>query len=259
MAQRPGPRADQTVPQPMAVSDSQLAEFEARGFVTLDSPFSSAQLRAVTAALDEMTVHDPSHGFDEEGPDGLRRPTGNHRSHPNLRGGMSRAENFTPAMLDIMQHPWQEQVAQRVLRSDDVVLRNVSAVYSFPEPEPPETYTFHLDERTTRNEMAAEPFRGTASLWLWLTDVTPDCGPLLVHPGSHLTLADAWDRQPWSWPRGTACQAWRLDQARLQQLAPAEPVLARAGQVTLFNYATLHSASHVKSRCKKRIFCAILH
>ena len=66
------------------------------------------------------------------------RPTGNHRSHPNVRGGLSRAENFSQALLDLVQHPWQEQVARRVLRSQDVVLTNGVSVYSYPEPEPPE-------------------------------------------------------------------------------------------------------------------------
>eukprot|EP01050_Picozoa_sp_SAG11_P028905 SAG11_NODE_7926_length_1080_cov_1.670744_1_plen_303_part_10 len=236
----------------MAITDAQLDEFAARGCVTIDSPFTPSELRAAAASLDEMTVHDPDQGFEEEGPDGRMRPTGNHRSHPSVRGGLARAENFVPALLGLLQHPWQEQVAQRVLRSADVVLLNAGAVYSYPEPEPPEAYTFHIDEQTTREEMAASPFRGTASLWLWLTDVGPDCGPLMVHPGSHHILADAWAREPWCWPRGTACQAWRLTPGLYDQLAPAVPVLARAGQVTLMNYATLHSASYVKSRTHVR-------
>ena len=236
----------------MAISDAQLAEFTARGYVTIDSPFTPAQLRAAIETLDAITTHDPNQGFEEEGPDGRMRPTGNHRSHPNLRGGLSRAENFSQALLDLMQHPWQEQVARRVLRSSDVVLTNGVSVYSYPEPEPPEAYTFHIDEKATREEMAATPFGRTASLWLWLTDVTPDTGPLMVHPGSHFTLADARQREPWPWPEGQGMPAHKLPPGLLELLEPAEPILARAGQVTLFNYATLHSASHVKSRTRVR-------
>ena len=46
--------------------------------------------------------------------------------------------------------------------------------------------------------------------------------------------------------------AHKLPPGLLELLEPAEPILARAGQVTLFNYATLHSASHVTSRTRVR-------
>eukprot|EP01052_Picozoa_sp_SAG31_P061607 SAG31_NODE_20676_length_568_cov_0.769723_2_plen_77_part_01 len=69
-------------------------------------------------------------------------------------------------VLILVVFPTLDQVAQCMLRSEDVVLVNFGATYSFPEPFPPETYTFHIDQQETWTDREARPYRGTASLWL---------------------------------------------------------------------------------------------
>jgi ectoine hydroxylase-related dioxygenase (phytanoyl-CoA dioxygenase family) len=168
-----------------------------------------------------------------------------------------------------VQSRWYEDVAKQVLRSGSVRLIGFSATVSHPSAGPDEQHhPYHIDEQYLPKHLAASPvplIHG-CSFWLWVSDVpASDAGPIRVHPGSHLQLAEAWAHdpvlQPAQLPLHIGLEIDRLPPDVVARMEPAEPVLAAAGEVTLFNYGTLHSSSAVlrggSSRGRKMILCQL--
>ena len=96
-------------------------------------------------------------------------------------------------------------------------------------------------------------------LFIWLTDVDEKCAPLMVRPGSHRQIAEwmgdkpryihgPWDRNDYiNVPDETSLPAfiasWSGQWPELDY-ADLVPCVARAGQVTVLNPATIHSATN---------------
>jgi len=78
---------------------------------------------------------------------------------------------------------------------------------------------------------------------LWLSDVTETRAPLMYRPGSHRLLASHWEQAPD--PGGRLPRVQGVSMADLPDLAFKEPqpLLARAGQVTVLTTAMVHGAS----------------
>ena len=258
------------------LNQEQLDHYHHRGWVTLAGPFSPAHVASAAAAIGRMCPEADAGS--------------NQRSQasfsPSAAGGP-----IPQPILDMIQHPWQEAVskqvrrpptrphagggwgsnhrcrrpagptsltalAAQVLRSRSIRWTGCSAVVSYPSVHPYHARA-HIDEQYLPEHLQASPvpiIHG-CSLWLWLSDVTsPDAGPIRVYPGSHLLLADAWARDPslTELPLHIGMRKYELPQDAVAAMEPPVPILAKAGELTLFNYGTLHSSSAVLRKGRER-------
>jgi hypothetical protein len=204
-----------------SITADEIACFERDGAVTIDSPLPREMLAAADACLDRELPRERADGGPEHG----------HRVQRT-------ADCFEQPILDIMQHPFLERIAQCVLRAEKVVLRTCSIVKTFPEGGKPLTYWEHVDIKYTTADLDAAPRRMICTCLLWLTDVTIDRAPLMVRAGSHRQIARAMDRDfhPIDDPQ-------TIDDLPKLPYAEPRPILATAGQVTICTTATVHGAS----------------
>jgi hypothetical protein len=170
------------------ITDAELQTLAEQGFVTVDSPFTAAQLADAARDLDALCPHNPEQvpgGYSEVNAMGEIVPTGNHRTTTAVD-----ASNATQALLELTQHPWVEAVASRLLGAHSVRWWGCSGTVSYPEPEPPEAYSLHVDAQLLPEHLS-RPATTLAVLWLWLSDVTERDGPLMIRPTSHRMLVRA--------------------------------------------------------------------
>ena len=183
-------------------------------------------------------------------------------------GGRYRALTSDPAelpaaLLEVVEHPLLEGLAKAALRAGAVHVIKASVVCSMPEPSDSTTsYTAHIDTQISARNWHATPRLGcTAALWVWISDTGPLTAPLTVSRGSHLALAaqqEATDPEAAAaLPAGargisTGADAELLRLSR-ELLPEPEPVLARAGDVTLVTTACLHRASPNRDTERRRL------
>src|SRR5262249_3736265 len=84
------------------ITDQELRQFIEDGAVTIGTPLTEAQIAAASAAFDRLLPFSAP-------PDG----------RPRYRVGMTCSYD-DPALLEIIQHPFFEEVAKRALRADEV-------------------------------------------------------------------------------------------------------------------------------------------
>ena len=140
-------------------------------------------------------------------------------------------------LLTLLQHPFLEQVASRVLRADSVEFFTSAILKTYPQQGAEFDFWEHVDIRYHTADLEAVPRRMLCSLWIWLSDVEEDRGPLMYRPGSQRLIAAHMEAHP-----------SQIDKSGVDQLpdlayAPSVPLLARAGQVSVFTTATIHGAS----------------
>ena len=82
------------------ITAQQLQQFLDAGAVTIDTPLTPAQIDAASAALDRLLPFRPP----REG------------ERPRYRESMTDSY-YEPALLEIIQHPFFEEVAKRALRA----------------------------------------------------------------------------------------------------------------------------------------------
>lgn len=152
------------------LSDTQLSEYEELGAVTIDTPFTTQQLDRAEAAWDRLQ-----------------------------KNGDAPYED--PDYVDIVQHPYFEQVAKAVLRAQAVHLWWGLAPHNRAPAKPPFddastqwTKGCHVDIQATLQDFGATPRRMRAELWLWLNDVPADRGAMRILPGSHRPIMEHWSR-----------------------------------------------------------------
>lgn len=208
------------------ISEEQVEQFLQHGAVTLDTPFSTQQIAAACAALDRIVPLVPA-------------KTGESQRY---RFGAT-CSYFDTELLDLIQHPFLEEVAKAVVGADAVTLLQTAIIATYPQPEGPFTFDQHVDMQYTSADLASSPRRIVCSFFLWLSDVTPERAPLMYRPGSHRALAAHWGGVPGLQAEVPRVQGLRMADLPELDYPEAQPLLARAGQVTALTTAMVHGAS----------------
>ena len=161
------------------ISAEQLRVFEERGAVTIDTPLTTKEIAAAAATIDELLPFKAA----EPG------------QAPRFRYGAT-CNYYEPALLDLIQHPFFEAVAKRVLRADAIRFFQTAIVASYPQPGSEFSYDQHTDIQYSLEDWAATPRRVVCSFFLWLTDVNKRRAPMMYRPGSHRLVAAARSADP---------------------------------------------------------------
>ncbi|MCX5660079.1 MAG: phytanoyl-CoA dioxygenase family protein [Planctomycetota bacterium] len=200
-----------TSPPPIMTAQ-ELATMDRDGFVTIDTPFTPAEVSAAAAAVD--------------------------RAFGPGRDGFLGSDIVEPEVLHLMFHPFVEAVAKQMLRADDVALRAAAARKTAPkEGAQPALEGEHADIRYSAADLDSTPRAILCTILFWLTDVTPTRAPLMYRAGSHRQLALAFGDQP-----ASVAGHPLKDLPKIAYAQPA-PLLARAGQISVGSTGVIHSGS----------------
>jgi hypothetical protein len=210
----------------MIISESQLDQFMTDGAVTIDTPLTREQIAATSAALDRLLPFTPA----VEG-----RPA-------RYRASMT-CSYEDPALLEIIQHPFFEEVAKRALRADQVYFYQTAITAAYPQPDTPFSFDQHVDIQYTRSDLEASPRRMICSYFLWLTDVNERRAPMMFRPGSHWLIGDDRERDPALRNVLPRVAPTSLDRLPALPYAEPKPLLATAGQVSVLTTGAVHGAS----------------
>jgi hypothetical protein len=208
------------------ITDLELQQFDEAGAVTIDTPLTEAQIAAASAAFDRLLP--------------FRAPQEGAR--PSYRVGQT-CSYLEPDLVEIIQHPFFEEVARRALRAEEVRFFQTAITTSYPQPDTPFSFDQHVDIQYSLSDLNATPRRMICSYFLWLTDVNERRAPLMLRPGSHRLIAAHRERQPEL--RGAVPRVAGASLAQLPALDYADPfpLTARAGQVSVLTTAAVHGAS----------------
>ena len=99
------------------ITDSELQQFELDGAVTIDTPLTSQQIAEASQLMDRML------------PLGPPRPG---EKHPRYRVGKNNV--YEPAFTRIIEQPFFESVAKRLLHTDSVVINCTAIRNTHPQP-----------------------------------------------------------------------------------------------------------------------------
>jgi hypothetical protein len=208
------------------LTGQQIEQFVEAGAVTVDTPLTSQQIAAATATMDRLLPFQPATAD---------RPA-------RYRSSLTCSYD-DDSLLDIIQHPFFEEVSQQALRADDVRLFQTAIVTAYPQPNTPWSFEQHVDIQYCLSDLDATPRRMICSFFLWLTDVNERRAPMMFRPGSHRLIGDHRERDPEL--RGVVPLVAPTTLAQLPALDYADPVplLARAGQVSVLTTGAIHGAS----------------
>ena len=202
------------------ISDDDVQRFLDDGVVTVDTPLSPEAILAGAAAVDARLPFVPP---------AVNAPA-------NYRFGET-CSFVDPALVTLIEDPFFEAAARRILDASDVRLFQTAITIVYPQAGASWGFEQHVDVRYFEHHWRARPRRVICSFFLWLSDVNARRAPMVCRPGSHRLLA------------GTGGHGHpRVAGVGLDALAPhayAEPVplLARAGQVSVVTTAMVHGAS----------------
>jgi ectoine hydroxylase-related dioxygenase (phytanoyl-CoA dioxygenase family) len=202
------------------MTDEEVRQFNEAGAVTIDTPLTTQEVADAAAALDRLLP------FDGQNP----RPS-------------RTCDYYDPALVAIIQHPFFEETARRVLQAPHVHFFQTAILVAYPEPETPFSFWQHVDIQYRLRDFQAVPKNILCSFFLWLSDVNEKRAPMMVRPGSHLLLGDYREHDP-DW-EGDPPRVAPVPLANLPTLPYADPIplTATAGQVSVLTTATVHGAS----------------
>ncbi len=205
-----------------SVAGRDVETFDQAGAVTLDTPFTPAQIQAAAALFERLMPFVPA------------------APGERARYRWDRTNDFfDPEIMDLIQHPFTEQTAQRFLRAEQVEFFSTAMAITYPEPGKPFSFWEHVDVKYSADDLDAVPRRMLCSLTLWISDVTPDRAPLMHRPGSHRQIAAEMRKNP----AYIDDPIRSMDELPRLPYAEAVPLLARAGQMTVCTTALIHGAS----------------
>ena len=202
------------------MTDQEVQQFHEDGSVTMDTPLTAREVANAAAAFERLLP------FQE----------GNYR--PSLT-----CSYHDPALLEILQHPFFEEVARRVLQAEQVRFFQTAILTAYPQPDTPFRFWQHVDIQYRLRDFQAVPRNILCSFFLWLTDVNEKRAPMMLRPGSHLLLAEKREHDP-DW-KGDPPQVAPVSLENLPALPYAAPIplTAKAGQVSVLTTAAVHGAS----------------
>jgi len=208
------------------IAEEEVALFVKEGAVTIDTPLDAEQIGAASLALDDLLPFVP--------------PAPGKEARYRYSATCS---YYDVALLDLIQHPFFEEVARRVLRAEAVRFFQTAILATYPQPGAEFSYDQHIDLQYTLSDLEATPRRVVCTFFLWLTDVNEWRAPMMFRPASHRPLAREWEKQ--SELRGKIPRVIGVPMHELPALDYAEPqpLLARAGQVTVLSTAMVHGGS----------------
>jgi phytanoyl-CoA dioxygenase PhyH len=208
------------------ITEQQLQRFIEDGAVTIDTPLTRAQIDAASAALDRRLP--------------FAAPGDGQLAHYRVQRTSSYDD---PALVEIIEHPFFEEVAKRALRAEEVRFFQTAVITTYPQPDAPFRFDQHVDIQYSLADLNAVPRRMICSFFLWLTDVNERRAPMMVRPGSHWLIAKERERHPRL--RGAIPRVEGVSLAQLPALPYALPLplVARAGQVSVLTTAAVHGAS----------------
>ncbi len=204
------------------IEESQVNAFAELGAVTIDTPLSAADIAGARAAVGRLLPFDAA--------------SGRYRYSATC-------SYYEEELLDIIQHPFFEEVACRVLRADAVRFFQTAILATYPQPEAEFSYDQHVDLQYALSDLEATPRRVVCTYFLWLTDVNEKRAPMMWRPGSHRPLAQAWQEQEALRDQIPRVIGIKMDDLPALDFVQPQPLLARAGQATVLSTAMVHGAS----------------
>ena len=206
------------------ISAEQLSIFEEKGAVTVDTPLTAQQITAAVTAIDSLLPFKKA----EEG------------QTQRYRYGAT-CNYYEPALIDLIQHPFFEAVAKRVLHAEAIRFFQTAILATYPQPGE-FTYDQHTDIQFSLEDWARTPRRVVCSFFLWLTDVNEKRSPMMHRPGSHRLIAAARSANPALKDTPPAIEGIKMEDLP-PAYAAAQPVVAKAGQVTVLTTSLIHGGS----------------
>ena len=195
------------------ITDDQIRQFEEVGTVTIDGLFTAREIDEAGTLVQRLDAEGKLGGYADY--------------------------LIEPVLLNLIQHPFLEQAAQRFLHAKEVEF--VAWAARQKNPQPGAEFRLdgeHVDVSYNRAALNAVPRQMLVSFLLWFTDVTPNRAPFMYRPGSHRQIAD--------YLGDSLSQADNpLHAETLPKLDYSEPVpiLAKAGQISVLTTSMVHSGS----------------
>ena len=226
------------------ITDDQIEAFERDGAVTVDTPLTSQLLTDASRLMDRLLPL----SADERNPPGVKPQ----------RYRIGRSYPLEAPFVRIIEEPFFELLAKRLMRTDSVVMTSTSLKKTHPQPGAEFEIGEHTDMTLGLADLASTPRRMSLGLFIWISDVDEKCAPLMIRPGSHRQIAQAMGDKPryihGPWEKDNFANvpdvhALPVVIARLPdqwpdlEYAQLVACTARAGQVTALNPATIHGAS----------------
>ena len=208
------------------ITEQEIQQFSEMGAVTIDTPLTQQQLSTASAVFDRLLPFcEPEAG--EE-----------------TRYRISTTCTFyDPELLDIIQHPFFEEVAKRVLRADEIHFFQTAIVTTYPAPNTPFSFYQHVDVQYYLSDLDATPRHIVCTFFVWIDDVTAQRAPLMYRPGSHRLIAKYRENQPGLKSSTPLVGGVMLEGLPVLDYTEAIPVVAQAGQTTVLTTAMVHGAS----------------
>ena len=214
----------------MSINQANLARFHTDGLVTLSPGFPRGWLEAANEAIDALDDTD----FNPEGGRGL--------------AGWYMGGVVQPQLLRLVYDVFFEDTAKTVLRADAVELALVSLRVTKPKPNAlAELEPQHVDFKCGTAAAGSTPVAMPCSFFVWLTDVQADNCPLYYRPGSHLQVMRYMGAQ-------SDDNNYEIQQVPPNlKYAPAVPVFAKCGQVSLLSGTLVHGGSVTPGHQERRL------
>jgi hypothetical protein len=206
--------------------DTITETFLREGAITIDTPLTEAQIAGALAAIDRLLP------YEEAGPGEKQR----------YRGSLT-CSYYEPELVEIIQHPFFEEIAKQVLSTDRVFFYQTAIVTAYPQPNTPWSFEQHVDIQYRMEDFLETPRQIVCSFFLWLTDVNERRAPMMVRPRSHLLLAEENQRRNAGPDVVGQVRGVALDLLPQLEYAEAIPLTAKAGQVSVLTTAAVHGAS----------------